>query len=836
MANLKVDLSLNDGNLKQQIQQDKQAVKDFGKSVGEQAQNFSKVVGSITNYKRKLSELTKEVISLEMSYKNLSDEQKRSDIGQAIASQLSQAREQAAQFKDQIADTAAEIKQLSSDSFKTDALTEGISTVSTSMSAMVAVTQLAGGETEKLQSAISKLILIQTVSAASIKVINALQAQSALMLSVRKVQEAALAAAISIRTAAEGRGIIATKAATVAQAAFNAVAKANPYVLLATAVIAVGAALYAFASSSDEATEAEKKRQKELENSKRKTEMMEDIQKSYTSTLASTYAQLMTKYTQLQTSYKSLTSDMQRVQWIKTHQKELDELGLKVNDVKDAENVFNNNTNAIVEAFKARAKSAALAAKAAALYSKQLELEENYNNAYSKKAVKAGDKADWHPTTPNQATWGWGTEAKHGVSKSGNYESTDGGLTWKYTAKGAAEANKKLKETDETLQNILSDQDDINKEIDKTVSEMAKIAQNAKTVQQITNKTTQTSTSNNKPTFASGSLSDLESQLSTLQKKYKDGLITLTPSDYQQKVNELTKAIEKKKIELGLFVPEDKIAKQLQSLTEKNGKIARQQSFSSFDKAVGNDKPNSERDLSYIQSQMNFNDSLIKQLQDLQSEYAKLGEKGADAFNLLGEEIENTKTKQSELSETAKQYAEQNKKIEENAQKWGKVSEMVNSAGSAFSSLGGAFEIPALNVASIIASAIASVIQGYSTASAQAGTLGPWAWAAFALSGLAQVASVIAQIHSLSGYAQGGIVGGGSYVGDSQIIRVNSGEAVLTQSDQSRFMRLLDGGTVANQSQQMQYVGAVVRGADLYLAFSNYAKQQKAVGKNIGIR
>ena len=36
------------------------------------------------------------------------------------------------------------------------------------------------------------------------------------MLSVRKVQEAALAAAMSVRAAAEGRGIIATKAATVA--------------------------------------------------------------------------------------------------------------------------------------------------------------------------------------------------------------------------------------------------------------------------------------------------------------------------------------------------------------------------------------------------------------------------------------------------------------------------------------------------------------------------------------------------------------------------------------------------------------------------------------------
>ena len=593
------------------------------------------------------------------------------------------------------------------------------------------------------------------------------------MLSVRKVQEAALAAAISVRTAAEGRGIIATKAATVAQAAFNAIAKANPYVLLATAVAAVGVALYAFASKSDEATEAEKKRQKELENSKRKTEMMEDVQKSYTSALASTYAQLMTKYTELAASYKSLTSDMQRVQWIKTHQKELDELGLKVKDVKDAENVFNGNTDAIVEAFKARAKSAALAAKATALYTKQIELEQQFFNRYNQVKVQQGDAA---PSNMSSFT----ADRTGGTYNGGKFTYNQASGKFAYTAKGAAEANAELAKTDATLQNIQSDYNDINAEINETVGQMAQLAQNAKTVQQTTNKKTGNTHTSNKPTFAAGSLSDLENQLSELQKKYKDGLITLTPSDYQKKVNDLTKAIENKKIELGLFVPEDKISKQLEALTEKNGKIARQQSYSSFDVAVGNDKPNSERDLSYIQTQMNFNDSLIKQLQELQNEYAKLGDKGADAYKLLGEEIESTKTKQSELSETAKQYAEQNKKIEENAQKWGTVADMVNSAGSAFSSLGSAFEIPALNVASIIASAIASVIQGYSTASAQAGTLGPWAWAAFALSGLAQVVAVISQIRSLSGYAQGGIVSGGSYVGDNQIIRVNSGEAVLT--------------------------------------------------------
>lgn len=831
MANLKVDLSLNDGNLKQQINADKQAVKDFGKSVGEQAQNFSKVVGSITNYKRKLSELTKEVISLEMSYANLSDEQKKSDIGAALAKQLNEAKEKAAQFKDQIADTAAEIKQLSSDSFKTDALTEGISTVSTSMSAMVAVTQLAGGETEKLQKAIAQLILIQTASAASVKIINALQAQSALMLSVRKVQEAALAAAISVRTAAEGRGIIATKAATVAQAAFNAIAKANPYVLLGAAILAVGGALYAFASKSDEATEAEKKRQKELENSKRKTEMMEDVQKSYTSALASTYAQLMTKYTELAASYKSLTSDMQRVQWIKTHQKELDELGLKVKDVKDAENVFNGNTDAIVEAFKARAKSAALAAKATALYTKQIELEQQFFNRYNQVKVQQGDAA---PSNMSSFT----ADRTGGTYNGGKFTYNQASGKFAYTAKGAAEANAELAKTDATLQNIQSDYNDINAEINETVGQMARLAQNAKTVQQTTNKKTGNTHTSNKPTFAAGSLSDLENQLSELQKKYKDGLITLTPSDYQKKVNDLTKAIESKKIELGLYVPEDKIAKQLQSLTEKNDKIARQQTFSSFDVAVGNDKPNSERDLSYIQTQMNFNDSLIKQLQDLQNEYAKFGDKGADAYKLLGEEIESTKTKQSELSETAKQYAAQNKKIEENAQKWQSVSSAVGQVGSSLSSLGGAFDTPALDVAGLIAQSIAQVMSGFATAMASPANSvgGIFTWIAASVSGLAAVANIISQIHALSGYAQGGIVSGGSYVGDANLIRVNSGEAILTQSDQNRFMRLLDGQPNSNQASVSGQVEFKVRGSELYGVLRNYSKIQKTLGKTTGIK
>jgi len=45
-------------------------------------------------------------------------------------------------------------------------------------------------------------------------------------------------------TAATVEGTVATKAATIAQRAFNLVAKANPYVLIATAAVAAVGAIY----------------------------------------------------------------------------------------------------------------------------------------------------------------------------------------------------------------------------------------------------------------------------------------------------------------------------------------------------------------------------------------------------------------------------------------------------------------------------------------------------------------------------------------------------------------------------------------------------------------
>lgn len=85
---------------------------------------------------------------------------------------------------------------------------------------------------------------------------------------------------------------------------------------------------------------------------------------------------------------------------------------------------------------------------------------------------------------------------------------------------------------------------------------------------------------------------------------------------------------------------------------------------------------------------------------------------------------------------------------------------------------------------------------------------------------LAAIATVVATIasifSSLPKFADGGIVGGSSYFGDKLLARVNSGEMILNQKQQSRLLSLTDGGGVR--------VSGDVRlsGKDIYISLRNY--------------
>ena len=101
------------------------------------------------------------------------------------------------------------------------------------------------------------------------------------------------------------------------------------------------------------------------------TEALDNIAKELESTNAS-YGDNIVSLKQLQQEWKNLKTTAEKNQWIKDNKSEFDKLGVAVNDVTDAENIFVNNTKAVVNALKLRAKAAAAQKLAAEQYEKAL--------------------------------------------------------------------------------------------------------------------------------------------------------------------------------------------------------------------------------------------------------------------------------------------------------------------------------------------------------------------------------------------------------------------------------------------------------------------------------
>lgn len=103
----------------------------------------------------------------------------------------------------------------------------------------------------------------------------------------------------------------------------------------------------------------------------------------------------------------------------------------------------------------------------------------------------------------------------------------------------------------------------------------------------------------------------------------------------------------------------------------------------------------------------------------------------------------------------------------------------------------------------------------------------------------AGVAAVIAALGAISGaFATGGIVGGSgasTTMGDNTLIRVNRGEMVLNNRQQSRLFKMLDGGLSLNTTSTGGTVDFRISGSNLYGSLKNYSSMSKKHGKITGI-
>ena len=482
------DLVKGFNDVKKEVKGIENAGEDAKKSLDQMLQQKN----STSNYRRQLMRLTQQLTDLTVNYRKLSDEEKQSEFGIALAKRIDELTTKASMFKDAMLDVQQSISESASDTANWDAFQQ---LVDVSTSALQSFTGIAGLSEESVEGLTRTIAAMQTIGAASntvIKIGNALQKQSALMLGVRRTQELAAAAAIKLKTAAEVKGKAATVAATVAQKALNAVAKANPYVLLASAVITAGAALIAFSKKSNEAKEAELKHKEALEKTAEAAQNWRDK-------VSKAIEEPLSKYKLLAAEYKALKNTHEKTKWINDNKDAFEELGLSIDSLKSAEDAFVNNTGNVVQALIKRATAAAKQQQLTELATKYMDAKLRGEQEYVSKQKNAGDevRSSYHSTISGDEY----------VDRTGK---------WVYTEQGAQKANAAIKKAAMTEANYLMEQ------MDKLAAEIAAEMPKTTLKKPTTTTTTTTSASNTTVTediYGKDSLRAAQIEVQKLQDK-----------------------------------------------------------------------------------------------------------------------------------------------------------------------------------------------------------------------------------------------------------------------------------------------------------------------------
>lgn len=247
-------------------------LKDLAADMGEFQRNVGNYAVAGGSIKKDLKELVLEIATLSIAYQSLSDEEKKSADGQALASHIQDLTEKAGVLKDAISDTNQAITNAASDTRGFDQLSGSIQLAIDGFGLATGAAEMLGISSEDLASIQTKLQAAIAASNAMQSIQNTLQAQSAVMQGVMLVQTKLRTVAENLHTAAQGKGTIATLALTAAQWAFNAAANANPIGLIVVAIVACIAAVWglvkaftAFFGTSEEDIKAYEKQKEAFE-------------------------------------------------------------------------------------------------------------------------------------------------------------------------------------------------------------------------------------------------------------------------------------------------------------------------------------------------------------------------------------------------------------------------------------------------------------------------------------------------------------------------------------------------------------------------------------------
>lgn len=179
--------------------------------------------------------------------------------GKQGTAEYQQLSKETAMLRDAVKDATDEITRMASDTSNLDAVLSFAAGASGGFAAFTGAMELFGSESEEVQEAQKKLQAAIAITTGVQAIQNAVQKQSAIMLGISRLQMAALSKAQVYNRLVTMQGTKATLAATIAQKAFNLIAAANPYVLLALALVTVVGALVLFASNTDKSAKNQQK-------------------------------------------------------------------------------------------------------------------------------------------------------------------------------------------------------------------------------------------------------------------------------------------------------------------------------------------------------------------------------------------------------------------------------------------------------------------------------------------------------------------------------------------------------------------------------------------------
>ena len=334
-STVKVGITAEDEGFGQSLQQMASDASKFAKEVGASGKGVAGLTASFRTAR-------KAAMDLSLAYSQLSDEAKNSDFGRAMKVQLDQAKEAASQLLDMKGDIAQELSNMASDTATWDSLSQGIDVVGTSATALIGIFSDVNGESEEAAETLKAMATVQSSLNAVISIGNALQKQSSLMKGISNIQSKASTLAKTMETKA-------TVGATLAQRAFNAVAKANPYVLLATAVLAVGSALAVYAKNSTDA----KKKEEELQKAQERAKQLND---AYADSVVDNSAEMITKWIAVEeaSSKENLTQE-EKNNIYEAAQPIVAALGDEVNNFAELEDWIPKNKDRVINALVQRA-------------------------------------------------------------------------------------------------------------------------------------------------------------------------------------------------------------------------------------------------------------------------------------------------------------------------------------------------------------------------------------------------------------------------------------------------------------------------------------------------